>query len=229
MTYQHFATALCVVGLVAFGEQAMAHNPTRIVLCNWQNEKDCLDRLKGKAFRSETVQPQSTPESRASASTLTLVTAKGHVALNNVVVPTDQPQDKAISYFLTGWTNGYFIVEAIMFQEHGTAMLISDQTGQKIDLPNTPVFSPSARRFFVTANFAFGGPDEPYLQIFAFGAGGPKRIFNLKNYPVEGLAWESIDWAGEDAIAFKPAQGASTPSPLQIGLKKGRWQITSPN
>ncbi len=196
---------------------AFAADPPRTRAASCTDEANCLRALPGLAARR--------------GDRLTLQTGNGPRHFDDENSPDS---DQVFSFRLTGFRHGYFIIESVMFGEHAAASLTDQKTGAELRLPNAPDFSPSGRRFFVTANFGFGGDDEPYLQIFEFQPSGVQRVFVLQTYPVWGEAWGSIKWAGDDLIVFTPgfnareaARLAGIPrvTPLHVKRVNGVWRV----
>lgn len=204
--------ALLVLVLCAGPEPVVARS--KPVLCDLpsQTEDQCRSQLGGRAIRK--------------GETLTLKTARGTVRL------TDRGQDDPrgeVIYVLTGLRDGYFIVREVWFGEEQRGLLISAKSGARLELISPPTFSPSGQTFFVTQNFAFGTPDQPYLEIFERRDTGFVRVFTLPDYPVPGLLWDRIGWDGDTAIEFEPPSEPDAPRKLRIMRTGARWEVIRPD
>ncbi|WP_414472536.1 hypothetical protein [Microvirga sp. M2] len=134
---------------------------------------------------------------------------------------------ECVSYSLHGYRPAQSIYVLI---EHGwesdSVLLLNAKTGERLDLPDEPHFSPSGRWFVV-----FGGEYEYHLSIWSLDAGKAKQEL-LYKYDSNGTSetWRFVGWDGETRIRFKvsPAETYEKDVETDAVLKEQGWVLNWP-
>lgn len=206
-------TAILLTILLATPAVAQKNRPSQEPI-SCQVEEECLAELRGKVSR------------KGDVLTIKLENRKIKTIRASKACKTNN-EFECVSYSLHAYRPAQSVYVLI---EHGwetdSFLLVNANTGERLDLPDEPHFSPSGHWFAV-----FGGEYEDHLSIWSldFGKANRKLFYNYSyNGAVE--TWRLAGWDGETRIRFEvsPAETYEKYVETDAVLKEQGWVLNWP-